>query len=49
MVLDAGRIAEFDSPKNLLMRNEGLFKSLVQESEDRVNLMKAAGVTMDVQ
>ena len=44
MVLDAGNIAEFDSPKNLLMKEEGLLKSLVQESEDRDILMKAAGV-----
>ncbi len=44
MVLDAGRIAEFDSPKKLLMNKDGLLSSLVQESEDRDILMKAAGV-----
>ncbi len=44
MVLDAGRIAEFDTPKNLLMKEEGSLKFLVQESEDRDILMKAAGV-----
>lgn len=43
MVLDAGGIAEFDSPKNLLANKDGLLTSLVQESEDRDILMKAAG------
>ena len=34
MVLDAGRIVEFDSPRKLLER-DGLFKALVEESADR--------------
>jgi ABC-type multidrug transport system fused ATPase/permease subunit len=34
MVLDAGKLVEFDSPKNLL-RKDGLFKSLVDESADK--------------
>ncbi|EJC98975.1 multidrug resistance-associated ABC transporter [Fomitiporia mediterranea MF3/22] len=35
MVLDAGRIVEFDSPHNLLEKEGGYFKSLVDESGDR--------------
>jgi ABC-type multidrug transport system fused ATPase/permease subunit len=34
MVLDAGKLVEFDSPKNLL-KKESLFKSLVDESADK--------------
>ena len=34
MVLDAGKIVEFDSPRKLLER-DGLFKALVEESADR--------------
>ena len=35
MVLDAGRIVEYDSPKELLKQNGGFFKSLVDESGDK--------------
>jgi ABC-type multidrug transport system fused ATPase/permease subunit len=35
MVLDAGRIIEFDSPAALLRKESGAFKSLVDESGDR--------------
>ncbi|TCD69030.1 hypothetical protein EIP91_009093 [Steccherinum ochraceum] len=35
MVLDAGRIAEFGEPKDLLQKEEGVLRALVQESEDR--------------
>ncbi|KAJ7454991.1 P-loop containing nucleoside triphosphate hydrolase protein [Mycena galericulata] len=35
MVLDAGRIVEFDSPKKLLEIEDGHFRSLIDESEDR--------------
>ncbi|KZV64708.1 P-loop containing nucleoside triphosphate hydrolase protein [Peniophora sp. CONT] len=35
MVLDAGRIVEFDSPKELLKQAGGFFKSLVDESGDK--------------
>ena len=34
MVLDAGRLIEFDSPANLLKR-ESLLRSLVDESADK--------------
>jgi ABC-type multidrug transport system fused ATPase/permease subunit len=33
MVLDAGRLVEFDSPRELL-KKDGLLKSLVEESAD---------------
>ncbi|KAJ6466832.1 multidrug resistance-associated ABC transporter [Mycena sanguinolenta] len=35
MVLDAGRIVEFGPPKELLNEQKGLFRALVDESEDR--------------
>lgn len=42
MVLDAGNIAEFDTPKNLLLRDNGLLKALVDESGDKETLQKMA-------
>ncbi|CAE7138909.1 unnamed protein product [Rhizoctonia solani] len=38
MVLEAGRIVEFDSPIALLQKENGAFKSLVNESGDRDRL-----------
>ncbi|KZV64704.1 hypothetical protein PENSPDRAFT_656364 [Peniophora sp. CONT] len=35
MVLDAGRVVEFDSPRSLLKKDGGFFKSLVDESGDK--------------
>ena len=35
MVLDAGRLVEFDSPSNLLKKEGGFLKSLVDESGER--------------
>lgn len=35
MVLDAGRLVEFDSPKALLHRETSLFRALVDESADK--------------
>jgi len=43
MVLDAGRIVEFDSPKTLLSKPSGLLRSLVEESGDRDTLYAGAG------
>lgn len=43
MVLDAGRIAEFDSPANLLRVEGGLLRALVDESNDREILYAMAG------
>ncbi|KAI5122642.1 hypothetical protein M0805_008726 [Coniferiporia weirii] len=44
MVLDAGRVIEFDSPKKLLEKEKGLLRALVDESDDREILLKLAGV-----
>ncbi|KAE9403967.1 P-loop containing nucleoside triphosphate hydrolase protein [Gymnopus androsaceus JB14] len=38
MVLDEGRIVEFDSPKSLLEKEGGMFRALVDESADRAQL-----------
>lgn len=43
MVLDAGRLVEFDSPRNLLLNKKGFLRSLVEESEDREILLSLAG------
>ncbi|KIJ48349.1 hypothetical protein M422DRAFT_247678 [Sphaerobolus stellatus SS14] len=43
MVLDAGRIVEFDSPKQLLKNPSGFLRSLVDESGDKDALYAAAG------
>jgi len=42
MVLDAGRVVEFDSPKALLHKKHGLFRGLVDESGDKDALRKMA-------
>ena len=42
MVLDAGRIVEFDSPRELLKLEKGKLRSLVDESGDRDNLFAMA-------
>lgn len=46
MVLDAGRIVEFDSPKELLRNPKGKLRSLVDESGDREALYSMAGVKL---
>ncbi|KZT34022.1 P-loop containing nucleoside triphosphate hydrolase protein [Sistotremastrum suecicum HHB10207 ss-3] len=46
MVLDKGEVVEFDSPSALLCRNGGFFKSLVNESPDREELIRAARVSL---
>ena len=55
MVLDAGRLVEFDTPKNLLVRrdsdlsteNSGFLRSLVEGSEDKAKLYVLAGLGPD--
>ncbi|KAF9072745.1 P-loop containing nucleoside triphosphate hydrolase protein [Rhodocollybia butyracea] len=42
MVLDDGCIAEFDAPKALLEKEGGLFRQLVDQSEDKEALYKIA-------
>jgi ABC-type multidrug transport system fused ATPase/permease subunit len=43
MVLDAGRLIEFDTPRELLFKKSGLFYNLVEESSDRDELYRLAG------
>ncbi|KAF7369381.1 ATP-binding cassette transporter [Mycena venus] len=43
MVLDAGRIIEFDTPKELLKNKNGMLRALVDESGDKHALYKMAG------
>jgi len=45
MVLSEGNLIEFDSPKNLLMKKDGLLRALVDESEDRDALKTLAGLS----
>ncbi len=35
MVLDAGRLVEFDSPKVLLQNKDSFLRALVEESADK--------------
>jgi ABC-type multidrug transport system fused ATPase/permease subunit len=44
MVLDAGRLVEYDTPQNLLAKKSGLFYSLVEESSDKDELYRLAGM-----
>jgi len=42
IVLEAGKLVEYDSPKNLLQRSESLFRSLVEESNEKDRLLEIA-------
>jgi ABC-type multidrug transport system fused ATPase/permease subunit len=42
MVLDAGKIVEFDAPAALLKNDSGLLRALVEESADREELYAMA-------
>lgn len=42
MVLDAGRLVEFDNPKSLLSNEKSLFRALVDESADKEALYATA-------
>ncbi|KLO18951.1 P-loop containing nucleoside triphosphate hydrolase protein [Schizopora paradoxa] len=44
MVLEDGKLVEFDSPVKLLQNEKGLLRALVEESEDREVLKKMAGL-----
>jgi len=44
MVLDAGSLVEFDTPGALLRKKSGLFYNLVDESSDRDELFRLAGL-----
>lgn len=43
MVLEAGEIAEFDTPRALLSKQDGVFKKMCESSADWVDLRAAAG------
>ncbi|OCH87049.1 hypothetical protein OBBRIDRAFT_796585 [Obba rivulosa] len=42
LVLDAGRVVEFDTPSELLKMGEGILRALVEESGDKETLYKMA-------
>jgi ABC-type multidrug transport system fused ATPase/permease subunit len=42
MVLDAGRLVEFDTPLSLLGKENSFFKHLVDQSADKEALIKLA-------
>jgi ABC-type multidrug transport system fused ATPase/permease subunit len=42
MVLDAGKVIEFDSPSELLKQENGLLRALVDESADKEQLYAMA-------
>lgn len=44
MVLDTGRLVEFASPATLLQKEDGIFRSMIDESKDRETLRKMAGL-----
>ncbi|KAK7466193.1 hypothetical protein VKT23_004917 [Stygiomarasmius scandens] len=44
MVLDAGKMVEFDKPSDLLQKTDGKLRSLVDESSDKDALYEMAGV-----
>lgn len=44
MVLEAGRLVEFDKPAILLQKEGGIFRSMVDESRDRETLRSVAGL-----
>lgn len=44
MVLEAGRLVEFASPTTLLQQDGGVFRSMVNDSKDRDDLLRMAGL-----
>ena len=46
MVLDGGKLVEFDTPKALLKRKDGLLRALVEESSDKEALYAMANAAM---
>ncbi|PVG02126.1 hypothetical protein CPB86DRAFT_772767 [Serendipita vermifera] len=47
IVLDSGKLVEFDSPANLLKKQGGYFKSLVDNSGDKEELYRMAGLVAE--
>jgi ABC-type multidrug transport system fused ATPase/permease subunit len=44
MVLEAGQLVEFASPMELLRKEDGRFRKLVDESEDREALLSMVDI-----
>ena len=44
LVLDTGKLVEFDTPANLLQKKEGYYKSLVDQSGEKEELYRMAGI-----
>jgi ABC-type multidrug transport system fused ATPase/permease subunit len=49
IVLDVGQLIEYDSPRNLLQKKDGLFKSLVDQSGEKEELYRMAGIEVPSQ
>ncbi|KAG8830089.1 hypothetical protein FRC17_005452 [Serendipita sp. 399] len=47
IVLDGGRLVEFDSPANLLRKENGHYKSLVDQSGEKKEIYKMAGIDLE--
>ena len=45
MVLDAGKIVEFDSGRQLVRNCNSTFRSMIEESKDKKQLYRALGLT----
>ncbi|KAI5886386.1 P-loop containing nucleoside triphosphate hydrolase protein [Schizophyllum commune H4-8] len=46
MVLDAGKLVEFDRPEALLAQQDSALRALVEESSDKEHLYKLAGIAV---
>jgi len=47
MILDKGKLIEFDSPHVLIQDKNSLFRSLVEASEDSRELLRMLNVDLD--
>ena len=47
MVLDTGQIVEFASPNTLLSDKNGVFRAMVENSEERAELYALAGFEVE--
>lgn len=47
LVLDAGQVAEYDSPANLLKKKDGFLHGLIEASDDKIQLLEIAGVSLE--
>jgi ABC-type multidrug transport system fused ATPase/permease subunit len=47
IVLDAGRVVEYDTPANLLRNKEGVFRKMAEKASEWKELKEAAGLGED--